>query len=80
MHAELYVKNNCLFCVKAKDLLIKQGIEFTKISIEDNRDQLFARVRAATGEDPKTAPQIFIDGEHVGGYDQLVAWFATKAV
>jgi glutaredoxin 3 len=79
MHADLYSKNNCLFCVRSYDLLKKNNIDFTVIAIEDNRDAMFARVNAATGKDPKTAPQIFIDGEYVGGFDQLVLWIAANS-
>ncbi len=77
MTAEVYSKTkmHCPYCVKAKALLEKLGISYKEISIEENREECFDRVRAATGADPKTAPQIFIDGEWVGGYDKLVARF-----
>ena len=74
MRAEIYSKENCIFCVKAKDLLTKRGIAFDEISAVEFRDVLIERVTRASGAAPKTVPQIFIDSEYVGGYDQLVQW------
>ena len=77
MKAEVYTKENCPFCVKAKYLLERRGVEYTEISAVDYREQLFERVIASTGSSPKTVPQIYLDGEYVGGYDQLAAHFAA---
>lgn len=75
MQAEVYSKPNCPYCVKAKQLLERRRVEFTETSAVDNREQLIERVIASTGNPPKTVPQIYIDGEYVGGYDQLVEYF-----
>jgi glutaredoxin 3 len=76
MSAEIYSKTltHCGFCVKAKALLEKFGIPYREISVEENRDECFARVNEATGADPKTAPQIFIDEKYIGGHAELVKW------
>jgi glutaredoxin 3 len=78
MKAVIYSKTKsvCPYCVKAKALFEKHGIDYEEISVEDNREECFRVVREATGSDPKTAPQIFIDGEYIGGHDQLVEWLA----
>lgn len=71
MIAEIYSKPNCPYCDKAKFLLMKNDIDYNEISAVDNRDALIKRVTDVTGSAPKSVPQIFIDGEYVGGYDQL---------
>jgi glutaredoxin len=71
MKATVYSKDNCPFCVKAKHLLTQKGIEIEEISAVDHRDQLIEAVTAATGQPPKTVPQVWLDGEYVGGYTEL---------
>lgn len=80
MKAEIYTKTmtHCGYCIRAKALMEKHEIEFTELALEEKRDECFERVRTATGSDPKTAPQIFIDGEYVGGHDQLVEFLAAR--
>lgn len=78
MKAEVFFKNNCPFCVRAKELLRERGIEFDEIEAVSNREVLIERVTAATGFAPKTVPQIFLDGQHIGGYDDLVEYFNNQ--
>lgn len=80
MQVEIYTKDNCAYCVKAKHLLEKQGMEYFEISAVDLRDVLIERVKEATGNSPKTVPQIFIDGKYVGGHDQLVEWLSNTVL
>lgn len=75
MKAEVYSRDNCPYCVKAKYLLTQRGIQFEEISAIDFRSQLFERVEEATGAPPRTVPQIWVGDEYVGGYDQLVEYF-----
>ena len=73
MKALVYSKRNCPYCLNAEALLYKRGYEIEKKMIDedlDNRAELLARVPNA-----KTAPQIFIDNNLIGGYNQLVEWF-----
>ncbi len=74
---EIYSKDNCKFCVEAKYLLEKKGFEYTELSAVDQRDALIERVTEATGKPPMTVPQIFINGEYIGGHDALVKHFAA---
>lgn len=74
MKAEVYSKNNCPYCVRAKKLLDDRQIEYVELDAVALRDALIERVTAATGAAPRTVPQIFIDGNHVGGYDDLVKY------
>jgi len=68
---EVYSKDNCAFCTKAKVLLETQHMEFVekKIGIDVTREQLLAIAPLA-----RTVPQIVIDGTVIGGYDQLAQY------
>ena len=67
----IYSKENCPYCVMAKNLLKKKGVE----QIEEIRIDLDSIQRdhmiEITGR--KTVPQIFIGSTHVGGFDDLNA-------
>ena len=68
-HAEIFGAPTCPYCDKAKALLTERGIPFTYHDVdasEDAFDSLFALVGTW-----KTVPQIFVNGEHVGGFDDL---------
>ena len=67
---EIYTTKVCPYCVRAKDLLTRKGQEYTEISAEDPEVRM-KMVERAGGQ--RTVPQIFINGEHVGGSDDLYA-------
>ena len=74
---EIYSKPNCTYCVKAKNLVKTLGFEYTeKMFGKDFKtpDELFE----AVGKQVRTMPQIKIDGELIGGYNQLVEHFADQ--
>jgi glutaredoxin 3 len=75
MKAVMWSKNGCPFCVMAQKLLEKKGyeVEERKLDFGWNREQLLEAVPGA-----RTVPQIFLDGEYVGGHDDLVKHFAAK--
>ena len=68
---ELFSKDNCTFCVKAKHTLTQLNIPFTerKLGKDLTREELFERAPHA-----RTMPQIFINGNSIGGYDELVKY------
>lgn len=68
---EIYSTIACPYCVSAKDLLNRKGIPFTEFRIEGN-PELMAEAKKRSGG-RMTVPQIFIDDEHVGGFDELNA-------
>jgi glutaredoxin 3 len=76
--AELYTKNNCPYCVRAKALLTQEGIHFSEIDAVANKDSLIERVTKDTGRPPMTVPQIYLDGKYVGGYTELAALIAAE--
>ncbi len=68
---EVYTKRNCGYCDRAKELLSEKGVDFEEIRVSGN-PELFDEMTERSGGQ-QTAPQIFIDGTHVGGYDELSA-------
>ena len=78
LNATVFSRPGCPHCARAKGLLRDAGIEFEALELNtDYSDRTIRAVANAT-----TFPQVFIDGEHIGGADQLEAWLAesnTKA-
>ncbi len=64
----IYRTRFCSYCLRAKRLLSKKGIEFREIHIDNNR-RLRAEMERLSGR--STVPQIFIDEQHIGGYDDM---------
>ncbi|MFL1780933.1 Glutaredoxin-3 [Candidatus Hepatincolaceae symbiont of Richtersius coronifer] len=67
----LYTKQNCPYCVKAKQLLKQKGVSFNELDIESDDKLREEMLKISNGK--KTVPQIFINKEHIGGYDDLYA-------
>ena len=68
---EIYTWASCPFCIRAKALLDSKGVTYTEHKI-DGDDAARAKMVQRTGG-PKSVPQIFIDGTHLGGCDDLFA-------
>ena len=66
--AVIWSKYNCTFCDQAKALLTQKGISFEERKIGDGytREELLEAVPTA-----RTVPQIFLDGELIGGFNEL---------
>lgn len=73
----MWSKPGCPFCVMAEELLRDKGyeIEERKLDFGWNREQLVEAV-----PNVKTVPQIFLDGEYIGGHDDLVKHFTSKGL
>ena len=68
---EIYSTMFCGYCARAKGLFDRKGVGYENIDvIEDpaRRDEMIARSGGR-----RTVPHIFIDGEHIGGSDELLA-------
>lgn len=78
MTITIYSKNNCGYCVKAKALLKGLGLEFVEKSLEKDFNSDPSKLIEDIGKNVRTMPQIKIDGELIGGYNQLVEHFADK--
>lgn len=68
---EVYTINNCGYCEAAKALLKNLDLDFKEINITHDDDQKLALINK-TGH--RTMPQIFIDGQFIGGYNELKAF------
>ena len=67
-NVEVYSKKQCPFCDRAKLLLGSKGIDYREIDITDDEALTIEMVQRSR---QRTVPQIFIDDEAIGGYDQL---------
>ena len=70
--ASIISKPGCPFCAKAKEMLADNGMAYEEIVL--GHDATLRSVRAITGKE--TVPQVFINGEYVGGSEALEAWLA----
>ncbi len=73
MNIEIYTKDFCIWCDRAKSLLESKNLSFTEIDLSDDivRFEFYSKL----GEDVKTVPPIFIDNQRIGGFQELVRWF-----
>jgi len=69
MKAEIYSKNNCVFCDKAKMRLAKFNPEIFMLDKDFTREEFFLKFPNA-----KTFPQIIINNKHIGTYNELEKW------
>ena len=68
---EIYTTQFCPYCFRAKRLLQERGVEFTEIDVMMDGARRKEMMERAGGR--RTVPQIFINGKHVGGSDELHA-------
>lgn len=68
---EIYTKFLCPYCTRAKALLESKGARFREIDV--TMDPALRRQMIERANGRSTVPQIFIDGLHIGGSDELVA-------
>lgn len=66
----IYSKTYCPYCDKAKNLLKQKGVSFEEINLENKPDEMKALMEK-TGL--RTVPQIFINDELIGGFDDMNA-------
>lgn len=66
---EIYTTQTCPYCIRAKRLLIAKGVAFQEYDVSSDPDLRAAMTARAHGG--RTVPQIFINGEYVGGCDDL---------
>ena len=68
---EIYTWRACPFCIRAKALLDRKGVTYTEYAIDGDQAARQAMSERAGGR--TSVPQTFIDGQHVGGCDDLYA-------
>ena len=67
----IYTTSVCPFCAQAKRLLSERAIAYDEVDVGRDEAGRAKMVNKAGGR--RTVPQIFIDREHVGGYEELRA-------
>ena len=68
---EIYTWSSCPFCIRAKRLLDRKGVEYTEYCIDGDEDARSKMRARASGR--SSVPQIFIDDRHIGGCDDIHA-------
>jgi ribonucleoside-diphosphate reductase alpha chain len=66
----VYGHNNCPYCQLAKDELKLRGIEFDYIDLKE----VGKTAAEVTGRKVKTVPQVYVQGQYVGGYEDLMSY------
>ena len=67
----MYSTQNCPYCVKAKTLLKNIGESFSEYRVDADENTMAEMIEKSGGM--RSVPQIFINGEHIGGCDELYA-------
>lgn len=67
---KIYRTTYCSYCDMAERLLSELGVEYDEIDVTEDPE---TRQKLVEQTGQKTVPQIFIDGESIGGYDDLKA-------
>ncbi|MDB9373245.1 glutaredoxin 3 [Nodularia sphaerocarpa] len=70
-NVEVYTWSTCPFCIRAKSLLKKKGVDFTEYCIDGDEAERAKMSERANGR--RSLPQIFINDYHVGGCDDIHA-------
>jgi glutaredoxin 3 len=68
---EIYTWSTCPFCIRAKALLEKKGVEYTEYCIDGDEAARTKMAQRANGR--RSVPQVFINDQHMGGCDDLYA-------
>ena len=69
MKIDIYTSPLCGFCTVAKNLLIKKGVVFDEYDVVKEPSLKPVMIERANGS--KTVPQIFINQQHIGGWEEL---------
>ncbi len=67
---KIYTTSYCPYCTRAKEFLKARGVTFQEVDVSGDHD---ARMRLVEITRMRTVPQIFINDQPIGGYDDMVA-------
>lgn len=70
-NVEIYTSGYCPYCIRARQLLDRKGVKYTEYRVDDQPELRPEMERRAGGL--TSVPQIFIDGRHIGGCDDMHA-------
>ena len=68
---QVYSTTFCPYCVRAKSLLERKGVAYTEINLDSEAPEVKVELMQKTKQ--RTVPQIFINDQFIGGFDQLYA-------
>lgn len=68
-NVEIYTWSQCPFCIRAKGLLDKKGVNYTEYCIDGDEVARAKMIKRANGG--RSLPQIFINDQHIGGCDDI---------
>jgi glutaredoxin-like protein len=74
LNATVFTREGCPYCVRTRGMLNDAGIDFEELVL--NRDYSESTLRAVSGR--ATVPQVFINGEHIGGSEEVHAWLESE--
>ena len=74
LNVTVFTRPGCPFCAKAKEMLTEAGIAYEELVL--NRDYTEQTLRAVANA--TSVPQVFVDGEKVGGSDDLEGWLGRR--
>ena len=74
---KIYTTQTCPWCQRAKVLMDKEGIPFEEVDVTTDRE---LQVEMIQKSGRQTVPQIFFGAEHIGGYDDLVAYVEAQRI
>ena len=69
----IYTKDNCPYCIYAKQLLDEKGAIYTEVAIDKDTDESKKAMDFMLSKELRTVPQIIINNKLIGGYDDLKA-------
>lgn len=64
----IYTTQGCTYCADAKELLNKKGVKYEEIQVDKDPNKLAEMIKLSQ---KRSVPQIFIDQESIGGFDDL---------
>lgn len=72
----VYSKPSCPSCVKAKALLDNLNIEYTvrEVGTDLTREQLLEEFEVNGMPQPRSVPQVILNGKYIGGYEALASY------
>jgi glutaredoxin-like protein len=68
-----FSKPGCQYCAHARQMLHDQGLRFEEIEL-GSHGVSYSSLQAVSGQG--TTPQVYVDGQHIGGADELALWLA----
>ena len=72
----IYGRDVCAYCIRAKTLAEKEGYVYRTVDINDD---ILDKIEYLMGFKPRTVPQIFVNEQYVGGYNQFRDWHINRS-